>query len=330
MRNLLVTLADRNFLDQAKQLFSSVYWNAGWQGDYMLLAHEVPAHELQWFREKGILTRDAMPLFTTAFESDRLLYPVTVTSKLHVFSVDFKKWDSVIFVDADCIVRYPLDALTRTKRFSASRDWLGSASLEFQTKKPADMAGSEYSEKFTRYNLLATAFNTGLFAFNTSILDENTLPELEGICRKYHNLGRFPEQLWMNLYFYKRWRELPLEYNLFASYLQKKRKMPKEDIDGVVLHFPRFADEKGLRCWDKDNEFYEEWKGNLDRAELIDLKNIPKPNKRWPGIRHITWEIWKLRFALRKDYLGFYRNKLRLRTRLRGVLGAPARVVHPV
>jgi hypothetical protein len=27
-RNLLVTLADKNFVDQTKQLFSSVYWNA--------------------------------------------------------------------------------------------------------------------------------------------------------------------------------------------------------------------------------------------------------------------------------------------------------------
>lgn len=39
---LLVTLADSSYLDQATQLFSSVYHNAGWRGDYMLLAHEIP------------------------------------------------------------------------------------------------------------------------------------------------------------------------------------------------------------------------------------------------------------------------------------------------
>jgi len=27
-KNVLITLADENYIDQAKQLFSSVYWNA--------------------------------------------------------------------------------------------------------------------------------------------------------------------------------------------------------------------------------------------------------------------------------------------------------------
>ena len=61
--NLLVTLADKNYIDQAKQLFSSVYWNAGWKGDYMLLAHEIPEKDLKWFRNKGILIKKCKPLY---------------------------------------------------------------------------------------------------------------------------------------------------------------------------------------------------------------------------------------------------------------------------
>jgi len=38
-KSVLVTLADENYIYQAKQLFSSVYFNVGWRGDYMLLAH---------------------------------------------------------------------------------------------------------------------------------------------------------------------------------------------------------------------------------------------------------------------------------------------------
>ena len=51
-KDLLVTLADRNYINQVKQLFSSVYWNAGWKGDYMLLTHEIPEKDLKWFRTK--------------------------------------------------------------------------------------------------------------------------------------------------------------------------------------------------------------------------------------------------------------------------------------
>jgi hypothetical protein len=55
-RHLLATLADEAFLDQARQLFSSVYWKARWRGDYLLLAHEIPEGKLAWFRERGILS----------------------------------------------------------------------------------------------------------------------------------------------------------------------------------------------------------------------------------------------------------------------------------
>ena len=61
--NLLVTLADKNYIDQAKQLFSSVYFNSGWKGDYMLLAHEIHEGELKWFRDKGILIKKCRPLY---------------------------------------------------------------------------------------------------------------------------------------------------------------------------------------------------------------------------------------------------------------------------
>ena len=56
-KNLLVTLADENYIEQAKQLFSSVYHNSGWKGDYMLLSHEIPESKLKWFRDKGILVK---------------------------------------------------------------------------------------------------------------------------------------------------------------------------------------------------------------------------------------------------------------------------------
>jgi hypothetical protein len=46
--SLIVTIADIKYLDAAKQLFSSIYWNAGWKGDYMLLSLGIPEKELGW------------------------------------------------------------------------------------------------------------------------------------------------------------------------------------------------------------------------------------------------------------------------------------------
>ena len=82
--DLLVTLADGNYIDQAKQLFSSVYWNAGWQGDYMLLAQDIPDEKLKWFEDKGILITPCESLSEN--ETVGRGYPSTVLSKFRLFT----------------------------------------------------------------------------------------------------------------------------------------------------------------------------------------------------------------------------------------------------
>jgi len=168
---------------------------------------------------------------------------------------------------------------------------------------------------FSGYSLTATAFNTGFFAFNTAIIDSTTQPRLKLILDKYMEFSRFGEQLCMNLFFYKNWEQLPMEYNLFATYLTDQQRLSRHLVDGVVLHFPRFGDETNCRCWNKENVFFDEWNSNLQRAELIDLNRIPKPGNRWPASKHLFYKKWKLRAALFGNYVGFCRNKLSARQR---------------
>ncbi len=69
-KNLLVTIANKDYLLLAKQLFSSVYFNAGWKGDYMLLSCLVPEEDLKWFRQKGILIKEAQPFYSEKNEKE--------------------------------------------------------------------------------------------------------------------------------------------------------------------------------------------------------------------------------------------------------------------
>jgi hypothetical protein len=114
--NLLVTLADSMFVQQAKQLFSSVYWNAGWKGDYMLLAHEIPEKELKWFSNKGILIKRCKLLHDqpTSIRCN----PVAL-DKFYLFTPEFRKWKNIVFLDADMIVKSSLEGLTKIKGFGA-------------------------------------------------------------------------------------------------------------------------------------------------------------------------------------------------------------------
>lgn len=239
----------------------------------MLLACDIPEADLQWFKSKRILVKEVKPFTDGIFKGSSLGYPTTVTSKLTLFSAEFKKWNVVVFVDADCIVRYSLDAVTRTKGFAAAGDWLANALIKFQIRDWQAMGETECSRRLTGYSLTATAFNTGFFAFNTGIIQGDTQAKLKSMLDQYLDLSRFAEQLAVNLFFYKNWKRLPMEYNLLATYLNIKRHVPKHQVDGVVLHFPRFGDEMGLRCWDRETHFTANgstiWRGQNSSTSMI-------------------------------------------------------------
>jgi lipopolysaccharide biosynthesis glycosyltransferase len=179
------------------------------------------------------------------------------------------------------------------------------------------MSESEVAKLFDGYNLAATAFNTGFFAFNTGIIDDRTQAELKRIADKYLELGRFPEQLCMNLFFYGKWTRLPIVYNLFACYLLIINGMSKKQLDGVVLHFPRCGDKEGFRCWEKSNAFYDEWTRNLQRAELIHFGRTQEPERQRRGPIRFLFQMWRFRFVLLNDYLWRCRTKMSVRSRIR-------------
>src|SRR4030042_1332639 len=268
--NLLVTLADKNYIEQAKQLFSSVYWNAGWKGDYMLLSHEIPEKELKWFRDKGILIRKCKPLSDKGWGS----WPPTLLDKLYLFTSEFKKWGHVIYLDADIIVKASLEELTKTKGISAISHFEtimnNLRDMKISSEKDTKRMINLLKEK--QYNLNTPFFNGGVIVFDTNIIKENIFEDL-------FNLINFidSEERMLNVYFYKRWKKLPLVYNVHVNILISCN-LPAKRIKGIILHFA--SEYSKDKPWNLKNPFYNEWKTNLDKAELIDLKKI-KPAKKY-------------------------------------------------
>ena len=272
-KTLLVTLADSNYIQHAKQLFSSVYWNAGWKGDYMLLAHEVPEAELVWFRERGILVRECTPIVRPTLAG---VYPLSVLNKFYLFTPEFQKWENVLFIDPDIIVRYSLDDVAHVRGFHAHRDstFLGVLQNQF----------APGSFKNLDFNPNAPALNTGVMAFSTDIIVESTFDAMLNMATRYENISLYAEQSILSLYFYGTWRHLSFLYNIFMPALIDRYHIAPAHIDGPILHFCGKD-----KPWNPGNFFYEEWKTNLDNAERIDLQNrslaVPRmlsvPRKLW-------------------------------------------------
>ena len=283
-KHLLVALADINCIDQVKQLFSSVYFNAGWKGDYMLMAHDIPEEELLWFRNKGILVKKCKPLHQGKASGIEYLnieslpdwekfvvshyrqLPVLL-NKFELFTPEFKKWDTVLYLDCDIIVRYSLDKLTKVKGFCACSDEIifhrSPIKDQFHLNIPHDEVFSKLEKKF---DLTKLTFNSGVMAFSTDIIEEDSFEKLYKLFHKYHQICTYGEQPIINLFFYKKWKKLNYTYNLFVPIWEDKYKIKPKSINATVLHF--FALRKP---WLHASPFYAEWKTNLDKAEEIDL-----------------------------------------------------------
>jgi len=264
--NLLVTLADKNYVQQAKQLFSSVYWNAGWDGDYMLLAHEIPEEELKWFREKGILIKICEPLED---KKEKYVYAPVVLDKFYLFTEEFKQWKNIVFLDSDIIVQSSLDGLTKIENFGAVRD------IDFKLLDTYFFNPEKIQSKNINYKLNVPAFNSGVFSFNTDIITPDMFRELNRLFSENHKEFKYLDQATLNLYFNNNWQKLPLLYNIFVVCFNFR--LPAK-IQGIILHFITTPDHHPA-LWSPENPYYHEWKANLEKAELIDLTKIPKVKK---------------------------------------------------
>lgn len=300
-KSLLVTLADRNYLNNAKQLFSSVFWNAGWDGDYMLLAHEIPEKELEWFIGKGILVKRCAPLHHR--DIGRENYAPVVLDKFYLFTPEFQKWDNVVFLDADIIVKASINELAKVKGF-ASPNVMGDT-LELFFQKNSDP--SLYKTIKEEYSLRSPAFNSGVMAFSTRIIQKTTFDSLMELFIKYETIASSDDPIF-NLLFYKRWIKLSVVYDITPRLIERKTGLNPGKLRGIIIHL------KDDELSDLNSSLYREWKKNLELAENINLKNIQKV-KKWTifQIKYYTLFLNTLRplYFVCKKVKFFYRHRLK-------------------
>jgi lipopolysaccharide biosynthesis glycosyltransferase len=300
-KNIVVTLANSNYLDQAKQLFSSVYYNAGWQGDYMLLAYQIPDCDLKWFMDRGILIRNCEPLSNEIVGEG---FPSVVLSKFYLFTEEFKKWDKIIFLDSDIIVTGSLNKLTNVKSFAAVKD---SFFFNLDHQIANNKGKIEIGKNF---KLNSKSFNTGVMVFSSKIILENTFNEIVELYGNVRDFSRFGEQLTINLYFYKKWEKLPFVYNVFIACM--KYRFPKIIKTSAIHFYSRIG---FPAVWEETNLYYKLWKTNLDKADDIDLSIIHEVDElnRFEE-KYYSIVIWLIayiidrNYILTSSYLHFFKN----------------------
>jgi lipopolysaccharide biosynthesis glycosyltransferase len=292
-KNLLVTLADKNYLPQAKQLFSGVYWNAGWSGDYMLLSHEIPEEDLKWFRDKGIFVKKCDLLLESRWGAQNECSPV-IADKFYLFLEEFKRWKNIVFLDSDILVKGSLYGLTKIKYFGAVQDvYFNRLNIQFY---------GPFANKFNNkiYNWNVPAFNGGVLTFHTDIITPGLFNEISDLLKNHVAEFVYGEQTALNIYFYKKWKHLPVVYDLFINYHGPKS---QKKLKGIIVHFAGCNYQPPIPLWNPENAFYKEWKANLDRAELMDLSKVQQAKK---------WSFYKVYYysiAAKIDFFALMSRK---------------------
>ncbi|MGA1848892.1 MAG: glycosyltransferase [Thermoplasmatota archaeon] len=273
---VLATLADERFIQQAKQVFSSVYHNTGWDGDYLLLSHGIPDRELEWFSSRGIRVFDCSPL-TEGYIGR---WPPTLLSKFYLFTAKFRSWDRVIYLDGDVTAEAYLGILAKPVGLKAVPDVhhipVREQFLDLSRVKKNPDAIRSLRLLEDMYDTRAVSFNAGVFSFSTDIINNDTLQKLMGLFDQYHDILRFPEQAILNLHFLNEWSELPLVYNNYYTRIRHPWKFGSVPFDGICNHF---INEKPWIA--KDDHFYPKWKMNLDRSGSVDLEKRLPPSLIW-------------------------------------------------
>jgi lipopolysaccharide biosynthesis glycosyltransferase len=303
-RHLIVTVADTNFVDQAKQLMASAHFGGAWRDDFMLLAFGLSPGSIGWFRDRGILVRECEPIFSEHEWKTRLpvealhgtsKYTVATMGKFHLLRPEFRRWSTITYLDADIIVRAPLHALRRVRQFSAVPDYGKTLRDQFVDPEYAPQLNAEICELSGRVSLSARCFNAGVFAFPTSVIDNDTFDTIVRLARRYLGLARYGDQLAWNLFFHNHWARLSFAYNYFVYYLTDMGMTARADrFYGAILHFPGLDQ----RPWAETNVFYPEWIYNLRRAETMDVR-IPA---HIPLRTRLSAEV-RLRLATARDRL---------------------------
>ncbi len=299
-KNLLVTLANSDYVERSKQLFSSVWHNAGWEGDMMLLSYKIPEQDLNWFRTRGILVYECEDIPGLGGAPGR--WSAVALHKFNLFKVYFKQWDHLLYLDSDIIVRASLDALIssddgfvavkgghvnfRHSFFSTFQTWL--------EKKDTGLC----KEIEKKYDMNSDVFNGGVFAFSSNCITQELFDTAVSIHNRYGSISTCFEELTSNLLF-PNWIKLPVVYNLDPDFFIKTTSLRPTDIDGVILHFI------AQKPWDKQNPFFDEWNLYYRKAdEITATKVLPAKKISTSEIEIIVHKLFK------RTYKGEYKKFL--------------------
>jgi len=205
MKKVLTLISDTNYLEHAKSLFFAVRAQGKWKHDLCLIANNVDDSLLEGFKKFGV----------HVFKISESNY---YYANLHVFDSFFKNWEYVVSMDCDFTIFDDLNSLFDSE--IENSDYILVDKEPFTIKsyfcwaiengviknEMCNGREEELNKLSKKYNLDKNGFNAGFFSFNTNLINDNTLSELQKLSQELQNINfhtskKGSDQPILNLYF---------------------------------------------------------------------------------------------------------------------------------
>ncbi|MBA3901598.1 MAG: hypothetical protein H0X62_15580 [Bacteroidetes bacterium] len=299
-QNALVLVSDLNYLERTKQVFYAAHRYGNWEGDYVLLACDIPHQELQWFRDRGIEILAPEAVIGRKVNG----WPEVIFHKFFLLHPMMKKWNKIVYLDTDVIILRDINKFLKFNTFAACVE---NGGLNLRGQLLPDAAHTENGRMLIKelgnaYNLNATAFNVGAMVFNTAQNSMELFENAKELLFKYEKILKLPEQALFNMLFYRKWKKINQVYNDYFFYkiddIKSHYHLKLVKSHSRVLHFIG-----PIKPWSKDCFYYDLWMEN--KASADGFPNIAQIGDKPGAITNVQRSL--IRFGMKcKMYIGHF------------------------
>lgn len=257
MSRVVIVFSDEFQKDRAEQTIREIREKGSWKGDLVWLAIGIKTVP-PWVEKFGVEVFNRCPIDVSYLKEYRQKFPfqkptdgrevakLIQFSKFWVFDPYFKKWESVLYMDAGMHVYQPLFPwfqiphrgciVAPDDRFPFSEPKTFRKQWD-QTMKDVYHELNQYCNTISQKWLdQGGYFLNCVWLMCSSVILENTVQELQNLTRRFP-ISRTNEMAIMNLYFKKLWKPLPLGGIMYFDWTNRFHHRNKENY--ILLKYPQ-------------------------------------------------------------------------------------------
>lgn len=261
-KSILLTVANENYLEYAKQLYSGAYFKGKWRGKVGLITDSNNKKKLEWFLKRGIKIFNHK-LHKDLKKKDSIYSNTTLFLKFEIFNPKYKIYDQIIFIDCDVIIKKDITGLLHlSEPIHACEDYF---MCKHRGSKPRlryqfnDENESLIKELKKEHNLKRTSINTGVLVINPKKINLS-YDKIISAAIKYKEIAHYRDQSILNL-FIKKWTHLSIPYNFVTDVFPDKF----EKKESIIIHTIV------INPWEEKSRYYKNWITSYRKADQIDF-----------------------------------------------------------